>query len=48
MTERVETYLHPVESELRRAGHQELVRLGCYERVALLLREREAHHLLVA
>ena len=47
LTECVETHLHPVVSELRWARHQELVRLGRNERVALLLREREAHDRLV-
>ena len=48
LTDCVETQLHPVVSELRWARHQELVRLGRNERVALLLREREAHDRLVA
>lgn len=35
-------------SQIRLARHQELVRLGIHERLPLLLREAEAHDLLVA
>jgi len=40
--------MHPVVAQIALTGHEEFVRLGRDKRLALLLREAEAHDLLVA
>src|SRR5262245_16296894 len=47
VVESIEANLHPVVPTLRSAWHEELVGLGCHERVALLLGERECQDRLV-